>query len=71
MPQAEGAPLATRVLIHAGVFIRALFIGDSRHVEARPLVEQAPQGTLLAVELRPRTGGLRRKRNYEEMEILR
>ena len=36
------------VLIDAGVFIGALLNGDPRHVEARPLVEQARQGALSA-----------------------
>jgi len=36
------------VLIDAGVFIGALLTGDPRHAEARPLVEQARQGTLSA-----------------------
>jgi predicted nucleic acid-binding protein len=48
MPQAEAAPLTVRVLIDAGVFIGALLTGDPRHAEARPLIEQARQGTLLA-----------------------
>jgi hypothetical protein len=71
MPHAEAAPLATRVLIDAGVFIGVLLIEDSRHAEARPLVEQARQETLLAVESRRKTDNIRRKRNYEEIEILR
>jgi predicted nucleic acid-binding protein len=48
MPHAETAPSVTRVLIDAGVFIGALLTGDARHAEARPLVEQAREGTLLA-----------------------
>jgi predicted nucleic acid-binding protein len=48
MPDAEPAPVTGRVLLDAGVFIGALLAGDSRHTEARPLVEQARQGTLLA-----------------------
>jgi len=36
------------VLIDAGVFIGALLKGDLRHAEARPLVEQARQGTVPA-----------------------
>jgi predicted nucleic acid-binding protein len=36
------------VLIDAGVFIGALLRGDPRHAEARPVVEQARQGTLPA-----------------------
>lgn len=36
------------VLLDAGVFIGALLKGDTRHAEARPLVERARQGTLRA-----------------------
>ncbi len=36
------------VLFDAGVFISALLTGDSQHVEARPLVEAARHGDLLA-----------------------
>ncbi|MDH3604324.1 MAG: type II toxin-antitoxin system VapC family toxin [Candidatus Tectomicrobia bacterium] len=36
------------VLFDAGIFIGALLQGDTRHAEARPLVEQARQGNLLA-----------------------
>lgn len=36
------------VLFDAGVFIGALLTGDSRHAEARPLVEAARRGELLA-----------------------
>lgn len=36
------------VLFDAGVFIGALLSGDPRHAEARPLVEAARQGLLLA-----------------------
>lgn len=36
------------VLFDAGVFIGALLIGDSRHAEARPLVEAARRGDMLA-----------------------
>jgi predicted nucleic acid-binding protein len=34
-------------LFDAGVFIGALLTGDSRHTEARPLVEAARRGDLL------------------------
>jgi predicted nucleic acid-binding protein len=46
MAETEAAPAF--VLIDAGVFIGALLNGDPRHIEARPLVEQARQGTLSA-----------------------
>ncbi len=36
------------VLFDAGVFIGALLMGDSRHTEARPLVEAARRGDILA-----------------------
>ena len=36
------------VLFDAGVFIGALLTGDSRHTEARPLVEAARRGDILA-----------------------
>ena len=36
------------VLFDAGVFIGALLLGDPRHREARPLVEAARRGELLA-----------------------
>jgi predicted nucleic acid-binding protein len=36
------------VLFDAGVFIGALLTGDSRHAEARPLVEAARRGDMLA-----------------------
>jgi predicted nucleic acid-binding protein len=36
------------VLFDAGVFIGALLTGDSRHIEARPLVEAARRGDVLA-----------------------
>jgi predicted nucleic acid-binding protein len=36
------------VLFDAGVFIGALLTGDSRHAEARPLVEAARRGDVLA-----------------------
>jgi predicted nucleic acid-binding protein len=45
MPDAEPTPDTRRVLLDAGVFIGALLAGDPRHVEARPLVEQARQGS--------------------------
>jgi predicted nucleic acid-binding protein len=35
-------------LLDAGVFIGALLTGDSRHTEARPLVEAARRGDMLA-----------------------
>ncbi len=48
MPDAEPALVTSRVLLDAWVFIGALLAGDPRHAEARPLVEHARQGTLLA-----------------------
>ncbi|MGB7922615.1 MAG: PIN domain-containing protein [Pyrinomonadaceae bacterium] len=36
------------VLFDAGVFIGALLTGDARHAEARPLVEAARRGDMLA-----------------------
>lgn len=39
-------PPQESVLFDAGIFIGALLQGDLRHAEARPLVEQARQGTL-------------------------
>lgn len=48
MPEAENLPASARVLVDAGMFIAALLKGDPRHVEARPLVEQARQGDLPA-----------------------
>lgn len=36
------------VLFDAGVFIGALLTGDSRHIEARPLVKAARRGDVLA-----------------------
>jgi len=48
MPDAESPSSVGRVLFDAGVFIGALLAGDPRHAEARPLVEQARQGILLA-----------------------
>lgn len=44
MPSTEEA----YVLFDAGVLIGALLTGDSRHAEARPLVEAARRGDLLA-----------------------
>ena len=48
MPEAESGQLSGRVLIDAGVFIGALLKGDARHAEARPLVEQARRGKIVA-----------------------
>lgn len=48
MPEAENILACARVLIDAGMFIAALLKGDPRHMEARPLVEQARQGDLPA-----------------------
>jgi predicted nucleic acid-binding protein len=44
MPSTEEA----YVLFDAGIFIGALLTGDSRHAEARPLVEAARRGDMLA-----------------------
>jgi predicted nucleic acid-binding protein len=44
MPSTEGE----YVLFDAGIFIGALLSGDSRHAEARPLVEAARRGDVLA-----------------------
>jgi predicted nucleic acid-binding protein len=44
MPSTE----AEYVLFDAGVFIGALLTGDPRHAEARPLVEAARRGDILA-----------------------
>lgn len=44
MPSTEDA----YVLFDAGVFIGALLTGDPRHAEARPLVEAARRGDVLA-----------------------
>lgn len=44
MPSTEGE----YVLFDAGVFIGALLMGDPRHAEARPLVEAARRGDMLA-----------------------
>ena len=41
MPEAESQKSPQIVLLDAGVFIGALLKGDSRHAEARPLVESA------------------------------
>lgn len=48
MPEAESGQTTGPVLIDAGVFIGALLKGDPRHAEARPLVEQARRGELVA-----------------------
>ena len=45
MPSTESEP----ALFDAGMFIGALLTGDSRHAEARPLVEAARRGELSAV----------------------
>jgi predicted nucleic acid-binding protein len=44
MPEAESQKSPQLVLLDAGVFIGALLKGDSRHAEARPLVESARRG---------------------------
>jgi predicted nucleic acid-binding protein len=36
------------VFLDAGIFIGALLSGDSRHAEARPIVEAARRGEILA-----------------------
>jgi predicted nucleic acid-binding protein len=46
--QGEGKGVASYAFVDAGVFIAALLSGDPRHAEARPLVEQARRGELLA-----------------------
>jgi len=48
MPEAESQDTSQVVLFDAGVFIGALLKGDSRHVEARPLVERARRGEFRA-----------------------
>jgi predicted nucleic acid-binding protein len=48
MPETESRSASSRVLFDAGVLIAALLKGDSRHMEARPLIEQARQGQLIA-----------------------
>jgi predicted nucleic acid-binding protein len=48
MPHAEPTPAPSRVLLYARGFIEDLLAGDPCHADARPLVEQARQGTLLA-----------------------
>ena len=48
MPEAESAQAPAPALFDAGMFIGALLVEDSRHTEARPLVEQARQGVLRA-----------------------
>lgn len=47
MPPSEPGSEPARTLIDAGVFIGALLAGDSRHGEARPLVERARRGEIL------------------------
>jgi predicted nucleic acid-binding protein len=44
MPEAEREQTSGRVFIDAGIFIGALLKGDTRHSEARVLVEQARRG---------------------------
>lgn len=46
--KAESGVVPRAILLDAGVFIGALLKGDPRHVEARPLVEQARRGDLMA-----------------------
>jgi len=48
MPEAESTQASAPALLDAGMFIGALLVEDSRHTEARPLVEQARQGVLRA-----------------------
>ena len=48
MPSAE----EKYVLFDASIFIGALLTGDSRHIEARPLVEAARRGDVLACTTR-------------------
>ena len=48
MAETEKNQQPKRTLIDAGVFIGALLKGDPRHIEARPLVEQARQGAIAA-----------------------
>jgi len=48
MSRVEKKRLPQGVLLDAGVFIGALLKGDSRHQEARALVEQARRADLLA-----------------------
>ena len=45
--KADASDVPGRVLMDAGMFIGALLKGDPRHSEARPLVEEARQGTFL------------------------
>lgn len=48
MPEAENQGTSEVVLLDAGIFIGALLKGDSRHTEARPLVESARRGEFKA-----------------------
>lgn len=48
MTEVESQDTPQLVLLDAGVFIGALLKGDSRHTEARPLVESARRGELRA-----------------------
>jgi predicted nucleic acid-binding protein len=48
MPEAESQNTPQLVLFDTGVFIGALLKGDSRHAEARPLVERARRGEFRA-----------------------
>jgi predicted nucleic acid-binding protein len=48
MPEAESQKSLQLMLFDAGVFVGALLKGDSRHPEARPLVESARRGELKA-----------------------
>lgn len=48
MAETEKNQQPKRTLIDAGVFIGALLKGDPRHIEARPLIEQARQGAIAA-----------------------
>jgi len=45
---AESSPTIRYIFFDAGLFIAGLLSGDQRHAEARPLVEQARRGELLA-----------------------
>ena len=48
MPEGKEEQSVLPVFLDAGLFIGALLNGDSRHAEARPLVEQARRGELKA-----------------------
>lgn len=48
MARTEGRELGRYTLFDAGLFIGALLAEDPRHEEARPLVEQARRGDILA-----------------------